>query len=65
MRKRQNRLIVGESMSCSPKIRSDEHCKHCGKQLDEYYHDAGDHFGAGTSPFSEWRLKKCECRKED
>jgi hypothetical protein len=25
----------------------------------EYYHDAGDHFGAGTAPNSEWRQKPC------
>jgi len=26
-----------------------------------YYHDAGDHFGAGSSPYSEWREKPCDC----
>ena len=40
-------------------------CKTCnGKGTIEYYHDAGDHFGAGISPWSEWRDKPCpECEK--
>ena len=40
-------------------------CKKCGgKGTILYYHDAGDHFGAGTSPWSEWVEKPCpECGK--
>lgn len=35
-------------------------CKKCnGTGFIEYYHDAGDHFGAGTSPFSEYRKIRC------
>ena len=31
----------------------------------EVYFDAGDHFGAGTSPFSEWITVPCpKCRGE-
>lgn len=35
-------------------------CHKCGgaKTIDKYF-DAGDHFGAGTSPFSEWRKIPC------
>ena len=29
----------------------------------EYYFDAGDHFGAGKAPGSEWRTEKCDCKK--
>ena len=28
-----------------------------------YYHDGGDHFGAGTAPGSEWIDKPCDCTK--
>ena len=40
-------------------------CMACGgTKTVEYYHDGGDHFGAGTSPLSEWREKPChECCK--
>lgn len=37
-------------------------CKKCnGKGIEKYYHDAGDHFGGGTAPGSEWRWSKCTC----
>jgi hypothetical protein len=40
------------------------HCMDSGKV--NYYHDAGDHFGGGTAPNSEWREKPCpKCQKED
>jgi hypothetical protein len=41
-------------------------CKICGgKGYTEYYHDAGDHFGAGQAPHSEWVRKPCpECSKK-
>lgn len=39
-------------------------CEKCGCELKEYYHDAGDHFWAGTSPHSEWRVKPCDCEKK-
>ena len=39
-------------------------CNKCnGEGVIEYYHDAGDHFGGGTSPNSEWRTKPCDCVK--
>lgn len=39
-------------------------CSKCyGKGRYEYYHDAGDHFGAGTAPNSEWRTRICDCVK--
>jgi DnaJ-class molecular chaperone len=39
-------------------------CKACnGKGYIEYYHDAGDHFCAGTSPFSEWVRETCKICK--
>ena len=42
-----------------------EKCKTCkGNGTVEYYHDAGDHFGAGSSPWSEWVIEPCsECEK--
>ena len=37
-------------------------CKKCnGTGIIKYYHDAGDHFGSGTAPNSEWRTKPCDC----
>lgn len=40
-------------------------CKKCrGEGTIEYYHDAGDHFGAGRAPGSGWRVKACACQKE-
>jgi len=39
-------------------------CPNClGKGYTESYFDAGDHFGAGTSPFSEWIRKPCKSCK--
>jgi len=39
-------------------------CSKCnGTGKIEYYYDAGDHFGAGTSPDSEWRIKNCDCQR--
>ena len=36
-------------------------CKYCnGTGHVEYYHDAGDHFGAGQAPGSGLRFKPCE-----
>lgn len=36
-------------------------CPTCGgKGYTEYYYDAGDHFGAGKSPFSEWVKEPCK-----
>lgn len=37
-------------------------CERCGKELEKYYHDAGDHFGGGTAPGSGWRYKPCGCK---
>lgn len=37
-------------------------CRRCyGTGIVQYYHDAGDHFGAGTASGSEWLWVKCEC----
>ena len=40
-------------------------CKQCnGTGKVRYYYDAGDHFGAGTAPGSEWREGSCSwCEK--
>lgn len=41
-------------------------CKKCKDTgIVEYYHDAGDHFGAGTAPGSGWKTKPCDCQKEN
>lgn len=44
-------------------------CSKCGGTgVRKFYYDAGDHFGAGTAPNSEWRKEACECMntaKED
>lgn len=41
-------------------MNKDEICQRCdGVGLIEVYHDAGDHFGAGSSPYSEWVTVKC------
>ena len=35
-------------------------CNKCkGSGMITYYHNSGDHFGAGVSPNSEWRTKPC------
>lgn len=40
-------------------------CTKCGGTgVVKYYYDAGNHFGAGTPPFSEWREKPCDMCKE-
>ena len=37
-------------------------CNKCNDSFKvTYYHDAGDHFGAGTAPDSEWKERKCDC----
>ena len=42
------------------KDRNKDICPKCdGTGEIEYYHDAGDHFGGGTAPGSEWRTKPC------
>ena len=39
-------------------------CKACdGRGYTEYYHDAGDHFGGGSAPFSEWVQEPCKACK--
>lgn len=40
-----------------------EKCKKCGKALEKYYHDCGDHFSAGPAPGSGWRYKDCTCNE--
>jgi hypothetical protein len=41
-------------------------CKKCKDTgYIEYYHDAGDHFSAGPSPFSEYRTKPCDCKDKE
>ena len=36
-------------------------CKKCGGSGEvDYYHDAGDHFGANKAPYSEWRKRPCD-----
>lgn len=41
-------------------------CSKCnGTGEVRYYHDVGDHFGAGTSPQSEWTTTPCpDCRPD-
>lgn len=40
-------------------------CPRCGgTKTIRYYYDAGDHFGAGAAPNSEWRETPCDvCQK--
>jgi len=42
-------------------------CNNCNDTGEiKYYYDAGDHFGAGTSPFSEWIYEPCpDCTKNN
>lgn len=50
-----------ESEKVAEDIRRATKCHKCaGKGYTEHYHDAGDHFGAGTSPFSEWVREPCK-----
>jgi hypothetical protein len=40
-------------------------CKKCmDKGYIEKYFDAGDHFGGGSAPGSEWRRYQCDCTKQ-
>lgn len=41
-------------------------CKTCnGAGRIKHHHDAGDHFGAGTSPYSGWKIIPCpDCLKK-
>lgn len=50
-----------ESEKVVEDIRRATECHNClGKGYTEHYHDAGDHFGAGTSPFSGWERGPCK-----
>lgn len=59
------RIICNALNASQPAVETDavkcQKCKDSGEI--EYYHDAGDHFGAGIAPDSEWKTKPCECQK--
>lgn len=56
-----------EKEEAAEKSRMDTKCHHCkGKGYTEQYFDGGDHFGAGSSPFSEWTRVPCKsCKPKD
>ena len=56
---------VCKKMKNESKVSKKVKCQKCNDTGEiEYYHDAGDHFGAGRAPGSEWKTKPYDCKSE-